>query len=64
MDVLFPSQQHQEQDKCVDDTAFVYTGENMGLEEGEKRQRWWSGHGEGGVEGKAQTPVSSLPSLL
>ena len=47
----------------MDDTAFVYTGEYMSFEEGEREER---GDGQAGGEGgtRAQTPVSSLPSFL
>lgn len=64
MDELFPSQQHQEQDKCVDDTAFVYTGENMGLEEREKRERRWSGQGEGRHQSHHFLPFCSFSFIF
>lgn len=53
------SEQHQEQDKCVADTAFVYTEENMGLEEGEKQERRWPRAG-GGMWGTDSSLITSF----
>lgn len=51
MDAHFTSEQQQQENKCADDTAFVYTGENMGLDGGER----------GDVRGGAH--ARSLPSF-
>lgn len=64
-------QQRQAQDKCADKMAFVYTGDNMALQEGERSVRRWLGgwRWEGVARecvcvggGGGQTPASSLPS--
>lgn len=60
---LFPSLQHQEQHKCIDDTAFVYTSENMGLEEGEKKRGNGQARG-GGMEGTDNSLITSFLSIV